>query len=301
MKKWYWLGCLFLVILSIIPFVSSFEGQPELVLDARNTHNMPKRFRKTTQVDRDQKSAKTDLSNLYMIGSGQFSVEQLKAILKRIHAPLIIIDLRHEPHGFLNGNAVSWIESHQWFNRYDHLLHPSHVENNLLKQLRRQQIVTVNVVNDNKQNEILEAKAIPIPVEKVQSEQNVAKQFRLQYIRFRAPEQGEPNAKEVDYFIKLVRSIPTGTWIYFHCREGVEPTTTFMMMYDMIKNANHLSFATMVARQHKMVGHDLQQQPNTKHFLKEFYHYCRKNNDGFHTSWSEWLFRARPLRAGSKI
>ena len=67
-----------------------------LVFDGKLNANSPKRFRIL------------DSRGLKAIASGQFSEAQLIELKAQLKAPIIIVDLRQESHGFVNGYPVSW-------------------------------------------------------------------------------------------------------------------------------------------------------------------------------------------------
>jgi len=58
----------------------------------------------------------------------------------------------------------------------------------------------------------------------------------------------------VDRFILAVRALPDGAWTHFHCEAGLGRTTTFMVLYDMLRNANRVSLEDIVRRQ-KILSH----------------------------------------------
>jgi len=68
-----------------------------------------------------------------------------------------------------------------------------------------------------------------------------------------------------------------------------------MSMYDMMHNAKNVSFEDIMKRQTLIGGSDLlnvddKDKSETRlDFTKKFYNYCKENQDGFQTSWSQWL------------
>src|SRR5262249_8894479 len=102
------------VLFSIFSFYSSplFADYllPLLVQDQENASTLPKHFRTTDDVLPPEIN-QTGLSSLHAAGSSAFSALAFPLILQKLSANsnhLIIIDLRQESHGFLNGDAVSW-------------------------------------------------------------------------------------------------------------------------------------------------------------------------------------------------
>ena len=76
--------------------------------------------------------------------------------------------------------------------------------------------------------------------------------------------------------IKFVENQPKGSWLHFHCKEGIGRTTTFMIMYDIIKNNKTVSLNDIITRQVLLSGmnpEDAQSFYNGEHnkFLNNFY------------------------------
>ena len=60
---------------------------------------------------------------------------------------------------------------------------------------------------------------------------------------------GIPTDDMVDYFIDIVKNQPKNSWFHFHCKEGIGRTSTFMIMYDMMKNYQSVSADEIIKRQ----------------------------------------------------
>lgn len=57
-----------------------------------------------------------------------------------------------------------------------------------------------------------------------------------------------PSDSQIDALIKLITDNPNA-WIHFHCHAGEGRTTMAMAIYDMLHNADKLSFLTIINRQ----------------------------------------------------
>jgi Protein-tyrosine phosphatase. len=119
----------------------------------------------------------------------------------------------------------------------------------------------------------------------------------MDYIRVTVTDTERPEDDMVDYFVKKVRKLPEDTWLHFHCKAGMGRTTTFMAMYDMMKNSKKVSLEDIMERQEllggvkllKPVGGKESESQKRSDFLRQFYQYTKENNDNFKTSWSQWL------------
>src|SRR4029450_7810396 len=58
----------------------------------------------------------TGLIDLHASGSGEFTADNLRLLLTRMHGPVTIFDLRQETHIFVNGLPASWYATRDWAN-----------------------------------------------------------------------------------------------------------------------------------------------------------------------------------------
>lgn len=311
MKPWRWLAGLSLFVLVAILVVVNLKDSQKPLLEARDSSGMPKRFRSFPAKAVSDNHLDLSVSNACMIGSGQFSISELQEILKLTHAPVVVVDLRAEPHGFVNGNAISWEGSSD--SAYLDL-QPKKVEERekrLLHQLRQKQIATLYLTDSSEQNRLLSKTSLPVPVTHVASEREIAEQLHLDYIRFCLAYHQIPTPAEVDRFVQLVKNTPKNRCLYFHCDGGGVRTTLFMVMYDMMRNANALSLNDILYRHCKIAGKILLKLPDRdapgynyalklRKFLKRFYLYSQHNSDNFKTQWSDWhYFISQPNKTAS--
>jgi len=279
MAKW-----LLLIILSVILFFGfvyptlAKKYSYLLILNSNNRYELPRNFH-TTPYNSS--------------GSGQFSEKELQRMITQIPSSnIVIVDLRQEPHGFLNGNAVSWYHDHNWGDVEKDAAEVLHQERSLVDQLRMSLIALVH-----------HNRMVPVPyfVKTARTEQDVATLQRLQYHRFPITDHRRPKDKHVDMFVRWINSNPPDLWIHFHCSAGRGRTTTFLTMQDMMLNAKNDSLETIVKRQHELGGANLfdvsdEESDSWKKshieeragFIQLFYEYC-KEVPSFDITWSEWI------------
>ncbi len=282
----------FIVIISIffIYFKDFFIGKLDTtsinpIIDSSNTEQLPKNFRMcNSYIKDDAVEDLSGLSDLNISGSGQFSENSLDMIKNKIGSnSIIIVDLKQEDHGFINGTPISWVNK----------------KNTSNKGLTKEQILDnennkLSGIENNKEISIQNEKLIPT---KVQNENELVEDKGMSYIRIPVTDKEKPSDDIVDYFVQFVQALPKNTWVHFHCEEGLGRTTTFMAMYDIMKNAKKVNLEDIMNRQVLIGGQDLlddkiNTSTNAKEraeFIKKFYEYSLQNNNNFKITWSQWL------------
>jgi protein tyrosine phosphatase len=302
MRKILSSALLFLVTFLLMYSCFAASDNSQLVLDAANKFKLPKHFR-TTDVALPSNSgvSPVGLQDLHIAGSGEFSALQLQAALQQLHKPIIIVDLRQESHGLINGNAVSWYGYYNWANINKTDQQSAADEANKLAALKSQQaVIALKVSKKDRSNGVITGgKPVTLTTNNIQSEADLARQYQLGYQRFYVTDRHPPTYATVDQFIQFMKQVPPGTTLYFHCRAGEGRTTTFMAMTDMMRNAKQVSLNDIVLRQQLLGGINLLKDKSNKsndtlksqrvNFIKRFYDYCRTNNDNYKTSWTAWL------------
>jgi hypothetical protein len=269
----------------------------------RDNHKveLPKRFRMCTSEvieDEGELPDQKGFAELRASASGQYSQRQLQTMKQSIgDVPIVLVDLRQENHGFVNGMAVNWFGLHNGANKglsNDEVLMK---ERQLLDALNDQPSITFDQVK---------GKSVDIggPVhdpKQILSEEQLAELEGVGYKRFFVTDHHRPSDSEVDRFVEWVKTLPAHVWLHFHCRGGVGRASTFFCMYDMMRNANEISFEPITQRQVRIGGRDFQRMdPSEAYkygaaldrlaFMKSFYDYCSTNiEDQFRRSWSQWL------------
>lgn len=272
-------------------FNAKNENNLRLVIDSKNESSLPKHFRKSNdkiESGNNKIPNLKGLSDLNSSGSAEFSENSLKLVKEAIgnKVPITVIDLRQESHGFVNGMAVNWVDDHNKANKGLTKEQVLADENKKLSSIS----LGKPIIFDNK------GKPTVTP-EKVENEEKLAKSQGISYVRIPVTDKEIPTDEMVDYFIKFIKSMPSNTWLHFHCRAGVGRTTTFMTMYDCMKNSKKVSLEDIMNRQVLIGGKNLiegEKSPEgnvnkRSEFVKDFYKYCTENNDDFNTSWFQWL------------
>lgn len=251
MKKYL---IILLTLLLVTPSILKAEEkllEEKILIYNRNNNSkstLPKNFRDLSDI------------GLNAIASGQFSEDELKMIKKKYPGQkFLILDLRRESHGFINGNAVSWYARFNKSNENKDVDKVVRDEKTLLKIVQDGKKVTISdIVEKDKKNgwfkkvkpEIVEAKIS-------ETESELSQKYGFEYKRIPVIDHELPSKDQLQQYIDLINNLPKDTKIYVHCAGGKGRTTTFLAIYDIIKNGKNLSFDEILARQHKAGGSDL--------------------------------------------
>ena len=276
-----------------------------LVLDAEDSKTLPRRLR-TMRDSLPETFEASGLLSLNMSGSAQFSVLQFKAFLDYVgnfgFSPhqIVVVDLREEPHAFINGDAFMWYARKAWWTQNDPVAFVVENEKNRLAALSLgQSVVLKNIAHKDEAGDVQRLTHHSYVINSLMTEEQVVRQAGAHYCRVPVTDHMRPDDKDVDQFLTLVKKLPPQTWIHFHCRAGRGRTSTFMIMYDMIRNPK-LSKKAIIDRQVRFGSRDVRllsdslkthKNPDESlrnRFINLFYEYIHAP-DGYGTnSWTKW-------------
>lgn len=276
---------------------STTDNSVKLVVDVDNSEKLPKNFRTSKDTISAEDAAGIDLtglSDLNISGGGSMSENGLKAVINATQGyKLVDIDLRQESHGLINGMAISWYGENDGANAGLTRDQIEDDEEDKLEAIEDNDYVKFDVLPNNKSVDVGELTNLT----KVETEEDLADDLDVKYIRITNQDHYKPTDENVDRFVDKVKDLSSDKWLHFHCRGGKGRTTTFMSMYDMMKNAKTVSYNDILKRQQLIGGSDLltgndedQADPSNSRaaFLTEFYAYCKDNTDNFKTSFSDY-------------
>jgi hypothetical protein len=271
--------------------------RPVLVRDV-GPDEAPRSFRTSDQIRASLGPGgnAAGLDRLRASGSGTPSTAGLAWIARRTGRPLVVVDLRQESHGLLDGAAVTWTATRNWANLGKTREAALRDEADRLVALARLREVRLPQADDFKRDP--KAPGPLVGVSRVSSEQALVEQAGARYCRLTVPDHLRPSDADVDRFVALIRALPPGAWLHVHCRAGHGRTTTFLVLYDMLRNADRVSAAAIVARQAAVPPrYDLldaarndggESYRERARFVRTFHAYARAFLGGYKGSWSEW-------------
>ena len=288
---------LFILAISVVNIFSQSDTTT-LIFDEPYNTELPRNFRMTKgtfKYKSDIMPDTTGLRELNISGSSEFNNLNLPILIKTINNKEIIdIDLRQETHGFINGMPVSWYGKYDWADLKLSRSEVIKLEHQKLDSLRLLKDITVtHVLAKNKTNDTFKkVQDSTFPVTSVITEEDLTKANKIGYFRITATDHRQPTTPDVDRFVEFVKEQQPGSWLHFHCHAGDGRTTTFMVMYDMMKNAKTVGVDDIIKRQHLIGGIDLSKDDDFPSwdkqyaiertaFLLDFYNYSKDNLDNF--------------------
>lgn len=230
-------------LLCLTPSLTYSKAASDLNLkkNSWNEPKFPRHYRKISK-EIDPKASEPinlkGLDTLNISGSGQFSEEGLLKMKASIgDFPIKVVDLREESHGFANGTALSWENEINNSNKGLTLDEITKEENKLLSSIPLN--VPLEFTNTDKE----------IVPKVVKNEEDITKDNGISYVRVPVTDGNIPTEEMANYFVDVVNKLPKDTWLHFHCKEGIGRTTTFMAMYDIMRNGNDVPLMDIIKRQ----------------------------------------------------
>lgn len=294
--------CFIAFLLLPISAVWAAEIAPCWRLDAPAEMGVPRSFRTSSDAfSGGEMVTREGLDWLRMSGSGQPSEVGLSALYEHIReltmAPVYLVDLRQESHGFVGGNGVSWYSQHNLANRGKRAAEIESIEKEQLAAMVNQPMEAVPLGQEDTASFVSVQTVVKHPT----TEREAAVRLGFRYVRIAAPDQMWPDAPVVDDFMDFYKSLPAEpVWLHFHCQAGHGRTTVFMVLYDLLRNPQ-LPLEAIVARQTALGGSNLlapvtgegrtaELNRDRSAKLRLFYQYVQENSAaGYPVKWSDWL------------
>jgi hypothetical protein len=276
-----------------------------LLLDCEDSEVLPHRLR-TTRDTLPETFEASGLWDLNISGGAQFSALQFKTLLGYLENfgfssdQILVVDLREEPHAFINGSAFTWYAKKAWWTQNDPVAFVVKNEKQRLAALSLGQSVSLKyIAHKDEAGNVRRLTNYPYVITSLMREEQVVTEAGAHYVRLPVTDHMRPDDKDVEQFLSLVKKLPPQTWVHFHCRAGRGRTSTFMIMYDMIRNPQ-LSKKAIIDRQVQLGSLDVRRlsgplkarkNPNEKlrnRFINLFYEYVHAPDGYGRNSWTKW-------------
>lgn len=264
---------LFLLFTSLISSkplcFTSNKNESIITIDSTSSVGLPMRLR--------------DIPTLNISGSAQFTKDQLLNLKNSINKDNIcIVDLRQESHGMINDLAISFLNPYKDLNNGFTTEQTIKTENSLLNKIK-----IGNTIQLYKHTGIF---IKDITVDFISNESQLVTEADMQYKRFAVKDNSAPTPDIVDEFVEFIKNKPDDIHLHFHCAAGKGRTTSFMVMYQAMKNNSNLTLEQLLSYQYNIGGVNLHDNNIQYNFLEDFCNYVQKNKDSnYSISYSQWI------------
>lgn len=264
---------LFLLFTSLISSkplcFTSNKNESIITIDSTSSVGLPMRLR--------------DIPTLNISGSAQFTKDQLLNLKNSINKDNIcIVDLRQESHGMINDLAISFLNPYKDLNNGFTTEQTIKAENSLLNKIK-----IGNTIQLYKHTGIF---IKDITVDFISNESQLVTEANMQYKRFAVKDNSAPTPDIVDEFVEFIKNKPDDIHLHFHCAAGKGRTTSFMVMYQAMKNNSNLTLEQLLSYQYNIGGVNLHDNNIQYNFLEDFCNYVQKNKDSnYSISYSQWI------------
>lgn len=264
---------LFLLFTSLISSkplcFTSNKNESIITIDSTSSVGLPMRLR--------------DIPTLNISGSAQFTKDQLLNLKNSINKDNIcIVDLRQESHGMINDLAISFLNPYKDLNNGFTTEQTIKAENSLLNKIK-----IGNTIQLYKHTGIF---IKDITVDFISNESQLVTEADMQYKRFAVKDNSAPTPDIVDEFVEFIKNKPDDIHLHFHCAAGKGRTTSFIVMYQAMKNNSNLTLEQLLSYQYNIGGVNLHDNNIQYNFLEDFCNYVQKNKDSnYSISYSQWI------------
>ena len=246
--------------------------------------------------------SRSGLDDLHVSASAQPSLEELPVLYDTLkkNAPnssqIYIIDLRQESHGYADNYPISWHKKRNIANFGMDAAAVEKDETRRLHSLLGHETTFIPMGNSDTKR-FSEKTFAP---SSVSTEKEAAEAAGFRYLRIAASDQMWPDDSAVDSFLEFVRTLPQDAWLHFHCQAGHGRTSTFLSIYDIMRNPD-VDLEDIVKRHYLQGGTDLLapaqgdswyavQNRRRAKMIRLFYRYAHEYLAGETAlSWGEWL------------
>lgn len=279
---------------------------PCLVQDSKTRLSSIVWLRDALSIGSVYKGNTLGIEDLYISGSEEPSEKGWREIADYIAKrkpkagkQVIVLDLRQENHGYLNGKAITLADYYNWLNLGKSNTQITLDQEAWLSSLNAQKKVgEIVTLQQFTAKDYTHGKSMAVV--SVKNEEYYVKKLGFNYHRLYLSDHRAPRDSEVDNFVAIVKNNSKKSWFHVHCRGGKGRTTTIFAMFDMLKNADKVSLAEIIARQASISPYYNLFEINRRDpfltpyyeqrliFLTHFYEFARQSLMGYTGTWSEW-------------
>jgi protein-tyrosine phosphatase len=191
------------------------------------------------------------------IASAQFSEDELQEVRKKYpNEKIVIVDLRQESHGFINGKSVLWRSYFEKMNQDKNISEILSDEKSRFRIAKKDREIVINEVTERDRTNGWYKSISPkiVAVKKAMNEKDLAKENGFEYQRFSVRDFDKPDGKEFSRMVSFIKNLPQDKKLYVHCAGGKGRTAMFLVTLDIIKNGKKTELTEIFKRQNKLGG-----------------------------------------------
>jgi len=253
-------GVAFLIVVFVFVFFDAFYG-------GNNFRMMQDRIVSSEQVDL------AGLREIQASGGNAPRFGDLQRRLRHVKKNMIIIDVKCEPHGYINGIPTTFlgygVPQPGW------------------RHFPRRFFLTGTI------------RERP---ELVIQEQEEAKKYGFEYRTINIGSKFTAVDEHIDHAVNIFDSLSDEDWVHIHCTNGRGRTSMVLAMLDIMRNAPFVALDDIIKRQRLLGSVDLynttvwgkgstytkKQLENRKKFIEQFYDFIVQRKAGGIQQWGEW-------------
>ncbi|WP_300164023.1 phosphatase [Solidesulfovibrio sp.] len=236
-----------------------------LIFDSTREQGLPSHYRTMAGpfATTPTPPSRLGLDRLRASGSEQPSRSELDTTIRGLADKVTVVDLRQESHALLDAHPVSWYGPKNWANDGKTVEEAEADEAARIRALPTPGTASVaRVLAKSPDGRLSETQVEPTPYKRARSERETLGELGLGAFRIAVRDHSPPADADVDRFVAFVRELPGDAWLHFHCHAGDGRTTTFLLLYDMLRNAAALGLEELAVRQRLLGGIDLLHTPH---------------------------------------
>lgn len=253
-----------LLVCSLVLAAEPEEGVQILKFDRpENTTVLPANFRRASSFFIAKRLAKKPmapsregLDELQQSGSSYFSKNEFAELMRLIPKDkTVVLDLRNESHGYINGHGVSWYSRYKTFNKGCTAEEVDAREHALLNAVMA--AGNADIADLGKDKSV--TKLTSVKVDSVMTEKEFVESQGVKYYRIPIMDYSAPTPANIDQFVEFYKNLPADAWVHVHCEAGVGRTTITLTFLDMLKNATKLGYDELMTREYLLGGQDVRE------------------------------------------
>lgn len=189
------------------------------------------------------------------IASAQFSEAELQKLRQKYpNEKIVIVDLRQESHGFVNGKSILWRSYFEKINQNKSISEILSDEKSRLTAAQKDREIVINeVIERDRANGWYKGISPKIvTVNQAISEKDLAEKNGFEYQRFSVRDFDIPQESEFLRMVNFIKTLPQDKKLYVHCAGGKGRTGMFLITLDIIQNGKDVSLEEIFKRQAKL-------------------------------------------------